>query len=233
MELSGLNFRPGIGVQDVIKSKFGCFVSPIDQRCAFFLVASFGRCKFKLCPATVGLLLQATLGGLAEDFDVVHLSVRVFRFSVSSRLVGFHVLKLRSFECSSFKIFFHLWSNGGPQWVREWKMFCAEEESSWTTVRNSSADHNTNFIRPSTSFADAVRGNPLTGANAIPVQTRQQKKVCFIVCFFRTVNLQWLSIYQGEGNPGFALDACQKVIEGGHAKRLFAVSFAGVGDMLL
>jgi hypothetical protein len=59
-----------------------------------------------------------------------------------------------------------------------------------------------------------------------------RKKVCFIVCFFRTVNLQWLSIYQGEGNPGFALDACQKVIEGGHAKRLFAVSFAGVGDML-
>jgi hypothetical protein len=55
-------------------------------------------------------------------------------------------------------------------------MFCAEEESSWTTVRNSSADHNTNFIRPSTSFADAVRGNPLTGANAIPVQTRQQEK---------------------------------------------------------
>ena len=88
MELPGLSFHPGIGVQDVIKSKFGCSVSPITPDRTFFLVASFGRCKFRLSSDSVGFILQATLGGTAADFSVLALSDRVFRFSVSSRWVG-------------------------------------------------------------------------------------------------------------------------------------------------
>ena len=91
---------------------FGSSVSPISPDQPFFLVVSFGRCKFQLSPTSVSVILQATIGGLAGDFDVLALGDRFFRFSVSSRLVGFHIFKLRSFECSLFKIFFHLWGNG-------------------------------------------------------------------------------------------------------------------------
>lgn len=112
MELSCLSLRPGLGVQQVIKQRFGTPVSPISKHFSFFLVASFGRCKFKLSLAMVGALLQATIGGLALDFDVLQLDDRVFRFSGASKLVGFHIVKLRAFECSEYKIFFHFWGNG-------------------------------------------------------------------------------------------------------------------------
>lgn len=108
MALQGLNFRPGLGVQEVIRSKFACPVSPFSRDRAFLLVVYFENCKFKLSPASVGEILQATLGGSALDFDVLALAGRVFWFSVSSSFVSFHICKLRSFECTSYKVFFHL-----------------------------------------------------------------------------------------------------------------------------
>ena len=109
MELPGLSFRPGFGVQAAINQRFGLPVSPACVSSdVFFLVASFGRCKFGLCPLSVGLLLQATIGRVAQDFCVLQLGPRVFRFSVSSKSVGFHIFKLVNFESSSYKIFFHL-----------------------------------------------------------------------------------------------------------------------------
>lgn len=112
MELPGLSFRPG-----AIKERFGLQVSSAGASSSpFFLVASFGRCKFRLSPISVGLILQATIGGVARDFDVVQLSCRFFRFSVASKAVGFHVFRLASLDCSCYKIYFHLWGNGGPRW---------------------------------------------------------------------------------------------------------------------
>jgi hypothetical protein len=40
----------------------------------FFLVASFGRCKLKLDSLSVGSLLQAAIGGINREFNVVPLS---------------------------------------------------------------------------------------------------------------------------------------------------------------
>ena len=117
--------------------------------------------------------------GIASDFAVLQLADRVFRLSVSSSLVGFHIVKLRSFECSSFKGFFHLWSNGGPNWTREWRSFCAEEEASWTAVQKNPAASNGSLIRPSVTFADAVKSIPLTGANRVPVSTQQPRRSIF------------------------------------------------------
>jgi len=173
MELPGLSSRPGIGVQEMIRRKFGRSVSPSSQEHAFFLVASFGRCKYKLSPPSVGAILQATIGGSAADFAVLGLADRVFRFSVSLSLVGFHIVKLCSFECSSFKIFFHLWTNDGPNWVLEWRNFCREEEASWTEVQRSKVGRDCGMIRPELSFADVVRNNPLTRPNKVPVSSRK------------------------------------------------------------
>ena len=87
--------------------------------------------------------------------------------------VGFHIFKLRSFVCSAFKVFFHLWSNGGPNWVREWNLFCQEEEAAWSVASKKKVDQGKSLVRKELSFADAVKKNMLTGANSIPIQDRQ------------------------------------------------------------
>jgi hypothetical protein len=70
MDLLGLNFKPGLGVQAAIRH---CFDEPVNffprwGFSEFFLVASVGCCKYKLCENSIGLILQATLGGSAADF---------------------------------------------------------------------------------------------------------------------------------------------------------------------
>jgi hypothetical protein len=91
----------------------------------FFLVASFGRCKLKLDSLSVGSLLQAAIGGINREFNVVPLSNRVFRFSVSCKQVGFFIHQLCSFHCEEFSVFFHLWNNGGPNWIKEFRDYIA------------------------------------------------------------------------------------------------------------
>lgn len=165
MELPGLSFRPGVGVQAAVFQKFGLSVSPVGASpSVFFLVASFGRCKFKLCPLSVGLILQATIGGSASDFGVIFLSDRVFRFSVSSKSVGFHIFNLRRFVCEEYKIFFNLWGNGGPRWDLELEAFYREEAASWSLIKGRPSVHN------AASFAEVVKTGILTGANSIPLR---------------------------------------------------------------
>lgn len=119
-----------------ILRKFGrsVCVHPFFPSNGFILVVSFGRCKFRLSEESVALILQATIGGSALLFHVRLLNDRVFSFMVNSHLVGFHVYKLRTFECSNYKLFFNLWHNGGPNHVLEYKQWINEEQASWTTV---------------------------------------------------------------------------------------------------
>lgn len=101
MELPGLNFRPGKVVEAEIRRKFGSLVchDPSSSLPEFLLVLSFGCCKFHLLEASAALILQAVIGD-AASFHVRSLGERVFRFSVSSPAVGFHVHNFHSFECS-------------------------------------------------------------------------------------------------------------------------------------
>ena len=62
------------------------------------------------------------------------LAGRVFKFSVSSKAVGFFITNLRSYACKHFECFFHLWGFGGPNWIREEKLFYAELDVEWTNV---------------------------------------------------------------------------------------------------
>jgi hypothetical protein len=118
MDLSGLNFHPGAGVQAAIKYRYGEPVNffPIGGLMEFFLIVSVGRCKYKLSEQSINLILQATLGGNAIDFRPQQVSDRVFKFFVASKNVGFHIYKLRSFSCDQYQIFFNLRSNGGAHW---------------------------------------------------------------------------------------------------------------------
>jgi hypothetical protein len=83
-----INFVPNVGLKE------------------FFLVVSVGRCKFKLSEHSIGVIVQATLGGYAAEFRPVQISDQVFRFSVASRNVGFHIRKLRSFSCDLIRFSF-------------------------------------------------------------------------------------------------------------------------------
>lgn len=157
MDLPGLNFRPERVIEAEIHRKFGSAVSfdPSFPSSEFFLVLSFGRCKFKVSVSSATILLQSVIGGVAENFRLLPLGDRVFRFSVASSVVGFHIYKLRSSECKNFKVFFNLWHGGGPNFKSEFRRWVADEEAQWTTVGKK---------KDSSSSLGA-----LTGANAIPV----------------------------------------------------------------
>jgi hypothetical protein len=47
--------------------------------------------------------------------------------------VGIFIRRLVSFECSLFKLYFHLWGGGGPNWRSEFSAFTREEALSWTS----------------------------------------------------------------------------------------------------
>lgn len=109
MEFQSLSFSPGLKIQAEVWKLFGLPVTCSARSSgSFALVVSLGRCKFRLSIDTVGSLLQASIGGVAEHFHVSQLSPRVFKFLVSSHLVGFFIRRLISFECNSFKLYFHL-----------------------------------------------------------------------------------------------------------------------------
>jgi hypothetical protein len=79
MDLPGLNFQPGLGVQSAIWFCYGETVNffLVMGLKEFFLIASFGPCKFCLNELFVGLILQATLGGgggVVADFKPVQIS---------------------------------------------------------------------------------------------------------------------------------------------------------------
>lgn len=113
MELPGLSFAVGLRFQDELRATLGLPMS-FTIADSFHLVAAFGRCKFKLSPQSVGLILQATIGGFASFFKVSLLNDRVFKFSMASKEVGLIIRHLILFECPLFKIYFHLCGGGGP-----------------------------------------------------------------------------------------------------------------------
>jgi len=131
--LSDLDFGPGLEIEKLVGQQFSCAVSPPPAAPGFLLVASFGRSSVRLNEDSVSLLLQSCLGGVAKDFNVVFLSGWMFRFSISCKKVGLLVYQLKNFSCKIFSIFF-LWGNGGPNWTKDFAVWCQEHEAEWSIV---------------------------------------------------------------------------------------------------
>jgi hypothetical protein len=124
---------------------------PLQGLREFFLVVLIGQ----LNEQSMRFLLQVTLGGVAADFRPHQLSDRVFNFIVASRYVGFHIYNLRMFACQQYKIYFHLYGNGGAHWVSEYKKFIQEEADGWILVlgkRSRAICHQANKIEKNTLF---------------------------------------------------------------------------------
>ena len=107
-ELLDLDFGPGVSFEKLVFQRFGCTVSPVSSLspASFHLVASFGRSALRLNVVSVGTILKSCLGGTAKDFNVIHLSGWMFKFSVSSKNVGILIRKTNCFIRKSFAIFF-------------------------------------------------------------------------------------------------------------------------------
>jgi hypothetical protein len=141
----------GMDFTSKVRSTFSTPVHHPSATGGFSLVVSFGRSNFRLDRSSINNALISCIGDDEADFHVTLIRERVFKFLVFSRAVGFMVYNLRSYACSSFQCFFHLWGFGGPNWQREFDLWSFEEQASWTPI--------------------ARRKTPLTGANAIPVAT--------------------------------------------------------------
>jgi hypothetical protein len=120
--IMGLDFSHGINFAKDVKMKFGSSVHPTRSSGNFIMVVSFGRSSFKLVEDNVGIALEAAVGGYCGEIKVSLIRDRVFSFCVANKSVGFHVAKLRSYSCTQFKCFFHLWGRGGPNWQREFAL---------------------------------------------------------------------------------------------------------------
>ncbi|KQJ81904.1 hypothetical protein BRADI_5g03715v3 [Brachypodium distachyon] len=118
----GLDFAPGVAFRKEVKRIHGVLVHPEGKSKHFYLAVSFR------------LALECCLGGLCDGFSVVHLRDQVFRFSVSTKSVGFMIYNLHKFSCAQFKCFFHLWGNGGPRWNSEFKSWQRENQEEWTLI---------------------------------------------------------------------------------------------------
>lgn len=97
--LSDLDYGPGQESERLVTLRFGSPVSlpPASSKLGFFLVASFGRSALHLNEDSISLILQACLGGVAKDFQVVHLSGWMFCFSISCKSIGITIYNLKSF----------------------------------------------------------------------------------------------------------------------------------------
>lgn len=130
------DFSHGRKFQNEVLNKFKSsvhhpFSSPHGS---FFLLAVFRRYTFRLTEDSVSMALHSCLGGTPAGFHVIQESDRHFRFSVASKSVGFLVYSLKRIITDHFDIYFHLWRDGGANWVRERKLWFQEEEEKWTRV---------------------------------------------------------------------------------------------------
>jgi hypothetical protein len=78
-------------------SRFPITCSFGNNSLVFHLLVSFGRCVVRLNMESAGFLLQSFISGSIDGFQIVPLSDRVFRFSISCKEVGFTVYGMRSY----------------------------------------------------------------------------------------------------------------------------------------
>lgn len=113
---------------------FASTVNPVSPSSGFILVASFGRSTFRLDPVNVNLAISSCTRAAYDAINVIHIAGNVFRFSVCSKVVGFHIVHLKYFTCNMFKCRFHLWSGGGPNWIYEERLWYKEQGAEWHVV---------------------------------------------------------------------------------------------------
>ncbi|TVU04276.1 hypothetical protein EJB05_50161, partial [Eragrostis curvula] len=140
--LSDLDFLPGIHFQDLVVQRFGpsAVASSSSTDGEFFLVASFSRSAIRINEDSV----------------------------ISCKDIGFMVYRLGSVITKHFALFFALWGNGGPDSIRQTKIWDSIQDEEWHVVCNSKK-----------SYAAVVKSRPQVSkgkASATGIQSFVQPK---------------------------------------------------------
>lgn len=139
MALTDLKFEPGLAFEAYIWKQFGVPVNHLDggNLREFFMVAEICRSKLRINNESVSLILQSCFGGHASRFKVSCLQNWSFKFSVSSKDVGFAIIKGGNYVNDLFIVGFFLWGHGGPDFRKEYHLYLKELEQEWTLVDRS------------------------------------------------------------------------------------------------
>lgn len=90
---------------------------------------------------------------------------------VASKHVGLRIYSLSSYACHHFKLFFHLWRNGGPDWYREYSQWIIHKDQEWAMVKSKSLKSSKiSSVRPGFSYANAVRTKKMVDPTVICVK---------------------------------------------------------------
>lgn len=164
------DFSPGVDFASRVWSRFRSPVnSPRSPSSAFRLVVCFSHFSFRLSVDSVAIALNCCLGGNPNEFRIRHLQNSCYSFWVTDRKVGLWIYSLKPFQNNFFKLHFHLWRNGGPDWYREYTQWVLEEDNSWTKVVRKSKPISNGVIRPGISFAHVV-SQPSRSRAAVPIK---------------------------------------------------------------
>jgi hypothetical protein len=136
MSLADLNFDRAQDFTLEVWKKWGVtinFEAGKDQE-EFLLVAEFTRSQIRLTEESVSTILLACFGGRASLFKVKLLQNWSFKFSVSSKEVGFSIIKGGNISLPLLNVNSLLWGNGGPNSCWELDRYLQEKEDEWTHV---------------------------------------------------------------------------------------------------
>ncbi|XP_045090689.1 uncharacterized protein [Aegilops tauschii subsp. strangulata] len=150
MALADLNFDMGQDFAAEVWRKWGVPINYEEGKDMeeFILVAEFTRSRIRLTVESVATILLSCFGGRASLFKVQLLQNWSFRFSVSSKEVGFSIIKGGNISLPLLNINFLLWGSGGPNSSWELDQYLQEKEDAWTHVFR---DH------PRKSYLQALR----------------------------------------------------------------------------
>lgn len=98
------------------------------------MLVFFRRYLFRLTEDSVAMALHCCLGGSPAGFHVSFENDRHYHFSVANKHVGFLIRNLKRITTVHFDVYFHLWRDGGADWMKERSRWEREEERSWTTT---------------------------------------------------------------------------------------------------
>lgn len=170
MALSELQFDLGRAFESYIQKQCGSSINQDgDQSSKFFLVVEFARSRLRLNNDSVGLILQSCFGGLAARFLVSHIQGQAFKFCVSSKEVGFEIVRGGNISNDLFNAKFLLWGEGDPDLRHDYIQYLNSPNQGWTLVSHSknrrsyaATVQEPNFFRSSSSADHA--GQPLVNS---------------------------------------------------------------------
>ena len=183
MALSDLKFEQGLAFEAYIWKQFGVPINHFEggKLKEFFLVAAVTRSKLCINADSVSLMLQSCFGGHASRFKVSCLQNWSFKFSVSSKSVGFAIIKGGNCVNDLFSLGFFLWGNGGPDFHKEFRLYQQELDQEYTVVNRSGdrrsyaeAVQTPRFFRGHNSTARSPARSPVRSAATRPLSVSER-----------------------------------------------------------